>query len=93
MHTGQLSTNILSIPLQTSDPFTAFEPSEIMALDNSSAQGYSCITNTSKNWFFQHFHAASFPDGGLPRPESVTVKVAFSHGLNEALLHTLKPLR
>lgn len=43
--------------------------------------------------FFQHFHAASFPDGGLPRPESVTVKVVFSHGLNEALLHTLKPLR
>lgn len=53
----------------------------------------SCIRNTSKNCFFQHFHAASFPDGGFPRPELVTVKVAFSYDLNEAFLHTLKPLR
>lgn len=55
-----------------------------MALDNLSAQGYSCIRSISNHCFFQHFHAASFPDGGLPRPELVTVKVVFSHDLNEA---------
>lgn len=47
---------------------------EIMALDNLSAQGYSCIRSISNHCFFQYFHAAIFPDGGFPRPELVTVK-------------------
>lgn len=42
-------------PCRHQIPVEAFKPSEITALDNPSAQGYSCIRNTSKKWFISTF--------------------------------------